>query len=290
MLRVPGSVVPYRVLRPVQDGRGMSPCLPLPSCSSPVLQSLAGGRVPPYWLTIPSWPLPPLGRGAFKVFPCSLVGQRLVGHRPDPLMDFSPASGSTCAGPPYPGPPLVGFCAPTAYEVRGSDRHRACLTRLRCASRLSQPPDAFIPPCALATLFHAADAPGVHPSEVFPPDHPGWPLGAPAPRGVLRRWFLPPLALLLLLFPVSALPGDPFRRRGLAGQTQKTPEGLAGEVGGHPSTSSSSHLSSLTWTSPPGGPSCLAPRSRAGGALQRVNALASSGEELGCSLRKVIPK
>jgi hypothetical protein len=52
----------------------------------------------------------------------------------------------TCTGPPLAGPPLVGFWAPSAYEATGSDLHRVYLARLRCVSRLSQPPDALIPP------------------------------------------------------------------------------------------------------------------------------------------------
>jgi hypothetical protein len=89
-------------------------------------------------------------------------------HHPGPLMDFRSAPRSTLHELPLAEPPLMGFDAPSAYEAQGSDRHRACLTRLRCASRLSQPPDAFLPPSALAAFFHAADAHGVLPFRGFP--------------------------------------------------------------------------------------------------------------------------
>jgi hypothetical protein len=71
------------------------------------------------------------------------------------------------------GHTLLRFFAPTAYEVAGSDLHRACLTRLRCVSRLSQPHDALIPPVTLPVLFRTGDTHGVRPSEVSPPRPPG---------------------------------------------------------------------------------------------------------------------
>jgi hypothetical protein len=47
----------------------------------------------------------------------------------------------------YNGPsanyPSMGFDAPTTYLNASSDLRRACLTRLCCASRFSQPPDAL---------------------------------------------------------------------------------------------------------------------------------------------------
>jgi len=103
-------------------------------------------------------------------------------------MDLCLPTGYDLRGPPLSGPTLVGFCAPTAYEARGSDLHRACLTRLRCASRLSQPPDASFLPGPLRLCFTPLTLLGFHPPEVFPPDPPGLPLGAPAPLDVPRRW------------------------------------------------------------------------------------------------------
>jgi len=66
--------------------------------------------------------------------------------------------------------PLLRFVAPTAHEVAGSDLHRACLTRLCCAFRLSQPLDASFPPNTLPVLFRTGGTRGVRPSEGFPSD------------------------------------------------------------------------------------------------------------------------
>lgn len=62
-----------------------------------------------------------------------------------------------------------GVLSPTALEVTGSDQHRGCRPRLRCASRLSRPLDALIPPETVPVLFHTGGTLGVHPSEGFPP-------------------------------------------------------------------------------------------------------------------------
>ena len=77
----------------------------------------------------------------------------------NPLMDFALLQSFTRAGPSfvaepprmnpavrYSGHTLLRFLAPTAHEVTGSDLRRACLARLCSASRLSQPPDALLPP------------------------------------------------------------------------------------------------------------------------------------------------
>jgi hypothetical protein len=103
-------------------------------------------------------------------------------------MGFRLPTGCDLRGPPLTGPTLMGFGAPSAYEARGSDLHRDCLTRLCCASRLSQPPDAFFLPGPSRLCFTPLTLLGFYPPEVFPPDPPGLPLGAPAPLDVPRRW------------------------------------------------------------------------------------------------------
>lgn len=79
---------------------------------------------------------------------------------------------------------LMGFASPSAHAVTGSDLHRACLTRLRCVSRLSQPPDAFFLPRP-SSLVSCCNAHGIRPSEGSPSSTPESPLGAPAPPD---RW------------------------------------------------------------------------------------------------------
>lgn len=48
---------------------------------------------------------------------------------------------------------LLGFLAPTAHEVAGSDLRRACLARLCCVFRLPRPLDAFFPPSPCRSCF-----------------------------------------------------------------------------------------------------------------------------------------
>lgn len=66
----------------------------------------------------------------------------------------------------------MGFMAPTAFEAAGSDQHRACLTRLCCASGLSQTLDAFFLPEPSRLCFTPYTLMGFLSSEVFPPDPP----------------------------------------------------------------------------------------------------------------------
>jgi len=61
-----------------------------------------------------------------------------------------------------------GVSYPTTLEESGSDSHRVYLARLRCAFRLSQPPDALIPPETVPALFHAGGAPGFPAFRGFP--------------------------------------------------------------------------------------------------------------------------
>lgn len=66
----------------------------------------------------------------------------------------------------------MGFLAPTAHEAAGSDLHRACLTRLRYASRLSQPPGVFFLPLPSRPCFMPVTLLGFGPPEVSPPHPP----------------------------------------------------------------------------------------------------------------------
>jgi hypothetical protein len=76
--------------------------------------------------------------------------------------------------------PLLGFIAPTAHEVVGSDLHRACLARLCCVSRLPRPPDALFPPSPCRSCFVPAALVGFALQRVSLPIA-GEPLGAPCP-------------------------------------------------------------------------------------------------------------
>jgi len=91
-----------------------------------------------------------LAAPAFAVF-VSSTGVR-AGERADPpLMPL--ASRSELLTRTYPTvrsaravgavTPSHGVSRPTTHEARGSDYHRVCLARLRCAFRFSQPLDAF---------------------------------------------------------------------------------------------------------------------------------------------------
>jgi hypothetical protein len=68
-------------------------------------------------------------------------------------MDFVLLQGFARTGPPLARPPLLGFVAPTAFEVTGSDLHRAFHTRLRSAFGLSQPLDALLLPIPFRLCF-----------------------------------------------------------------------------------------------------------------------------------------
>jgi hypothetical protein len=76
--------------------------------------------------------------------------------------------------------PLLRFLAPLTLEATGSDQHRACLTRLCSAYRLSQPLDALLLPKPVRLCFAPVTPLGFLPSEVFPPTWPTEPSGLPS--------------------------------------------------------------------------------------------------------------
>jgi hypothetical protein len=55
--------------------------------------------------------------------------------------------------PALPRTAFHGVCRPSTFEEAGSDQHRACLTRLCSASRLSQPLDALLHPQPFSPCF-----------------------------------------------------------------------------------------------------------------------------------------
>jgi hypothetical protein len=92
--------------------------------------------------------------------------------------------------------PSMGFGDPTTLTETGSDLHRACLTQLCCASRLSQPLDAlfrpqplrpcFMPVTPLGFGFQRFSLPGSGPTSRWtcPPCRFWWPTSSPARCGV----------------------------------------------------------------------------------------------------------
>jgi hypothetical protein len=117
---------------------------------------------------------------------------------PIPLVDFALLQSMTRAGPSvltcgsfpvrdretkvarHSGLTLLRFLAPTAYEVTGSDLRRVCLARLRCVSRLSQPPDALFPPKPCQFCFAPATLMGFALQRFSLPTA-GTPFGTPCP-------------------------------------------------------------------------------------------------------------
>jgi hypothetical protein len=158
------------------------------SCSSRALQSLARVRGIAVWVDDPSLTFTPLGDGLRGLSARS--GPTMIDKSsPDPLVDFALLQSMTRAGPPasrvteatrHRGLTLLGFFAPTAHEVAGSDLHRACLTRLCCVFRLPRPPDAFFPPSPCRSCFVPAALVGFALQRVSLPIA-GIPLGTPCP-------------------------------------------------------------------------------------------------------------
>jgi hypothetical protein len=67
------------------------------------------------------------------------------------------------------------FRAPSAHQATGSDLHRDCLTRLCCAYRLSQPPDALFLPRPFQLCFTLVAPLGFALQRFVPPAKPAWP-------------------------------------------------------------------------------------------------------------------
>jgi hypothetical protein len=70
-----------------------------------------------------------------------------------PLVNFAPLQSLTHGEPSREATPLMRFGPPLALAEAGSDQHRACLTRLCSASRLSQPLDALLLPRPFRLCF-----------------------------------------------------------------------------------------------------------------------------------------
>jgi hypothetical protein len=81
--------------------------------------------------------------------------------------------------------PLMRFSSPTTPKETGSDLHRVCLARLRCAFRFSQPLDALFLPRPFRLCFAPVTSLGFTPSEVFPPPKPVQSFGVPVPLVVI---------------------------------------------------------------------------------------------------------
>lgn len=126
----------------------------------------------------------------------------------------------------------MGFGIPSAYEATGSDLHRAYRARLCCVFRLSQPPDAFLLPEPSRLCFAPLTLMGFHPSEVFPPDPPGQPLGVPAPHDVPRRRRDEAPSLQSVLTRVATLLRSRSQGRGFTGAATGIPDSLPVPVPG----------------------------------------------------------
>jgi len=102
----------------------MSPRRLLLSCSSPVLQSLTGTDGSAIWVRAPSlvFRLATDLRG----LPARPAGDRAFALVPRPLMDLALLQSLTRTNPPRSQRwlTLLGFVAPLAHEVPGSDLHR----------------------------------------------------------------------------------------------------------------------------------------------------------------------
>jgi hypothetical protein len=70
-----------------------------------------------------------------------------------PLVNFAPLQSLTHGEPSREATPLMRFGSPLTLAASGSDQHRACLTRLCSAFRLSQPLDALLLPLPFRLCF-----------------------------------------------------------------------------------------------------------------------------------------
>jgi hypothetical protein len=130
----------------------------------------------------------------------------------------------------------MGFDAPSAYEARGSDLHRDCLTRLRCASRLSQPPDAFFLPGPSRLCFAPLTLLGFTLQRFSLPIRRGC-LSAPLPLLTFLVDGRRHIRLPSHLTHVFAQRGDPLPGTGLGGQAHGPPARPLNRSGEHPSPS-----------------------------------------------------
>jgi hypothetical protein len=157
----------HDVAHPLQSPRTDSSCaasspwrtLPLLQFTRPSEYCRGGGIAA--WVDDPSLAFTPLGVG-IRGLPNRPGLAETDKFTPDPLVDFALLQSMTRAGPPasrvteatrHRRLTLLGFRAPTAHEVAGSDVRRACLTRLRCVFRLPRPLDAFFPPSPCRSCF-----------------------------------------------------------------------------------------------------------------------------------------
>jgi hypothetical protein len=81
--------------------------------------------------------------------------------------------------------PLMRSGCPSTHEATGSDPHRVCLTRLCCAFRLSQPPDASFLPRPARLCFTPVAPLGFSLQRFAPLTSPPEPLGLTAPPDVV---------------------------------------------------------------------------------------------------------
>jgi hypothetical protein len=124
----------------------VSPRLLAPSCTSPVLRSLAGCAVWPYWFDHPSMTFGPCGLGlrGFPAHPGYGQGLRLVPF-------FLPWTWLCSRVLPGPGRLLRGILSWGSPPLQRMQHREATYAgrstaRLCCVFRLSQPPDAFFLP------------------------------------------------------------------------------------------------------------------------------------------------
>jgi hypothetical protein len=108
---------------------------------------------------------------ACEVFP--KVGRMGLGftRSPNPPLHSALLQSLTRWEPPLARLALLGFSIPTAYEVAGSDLHRACLTRLCCVFGLSQPLDALFLPEPFRLCFAPITLLGFPLQRIPPPKH-----------------------------------------------------------------------------------------------------------------------
>lgn len=103
-----------------------------------------------------------------------------------PPVDLGSAPECDPRGPLPKQLPLVRFGSPTTLEARGSDLHRACLTRLCDASRLLPPLGVLLLPRPSRLCFTPVTPLGFPLQRFSPPARPARSLDRPAPLDVTR--------------------------------------------------------------------------------------------------------